>query len=370
MSTKIGIVGLPNVGKSTLFKALTKKQVNIANYPFVTVEPNVGVVEVPDERIDWLAKTFESAKKIYAAVEFVDIAGLIKGAASGEGLGNAFLSHIKEVDAIAEVVRIFPAGKGEEITHVMGGIDPARDIEVIDIELSLKDLQTAVSRAESLAKKTKTGDKKNIAQKDFLDKIIAGLEKGGRASEILKETELAARSPEEEILLKETPLLTAKKRIFVFNASEEQIASGWKPDAVLEKTMHGDPWLLVSAKIEDELNSLAEEDRKEYLKSLGMESSGLDRLISLAYKTLGLITFLTSGEDETRAWTIPAGSLAPRAGRAIHSDFEEKFIRAEVIGFEELKKCGSMADARKTGLVRTEGKGYEVKDGDVIEFKI
>ena len=367
MSTKIGIVGLPNVGKSTLFKALTQKQVNIANYPFVTVEPNIGVVEVPDERVDWLAEMSESAKKIYATVEFVDIAGLIKGASKGEGLGNAFLSHIKEVDAVAEVVRIF---KDEKTIHVEGKTDPARDIETIDIELSLKDLQTAESRREGLAKKTKTGDKSSAIQKEFMDRLITELEKGARASEVLKRPEFGSLRPEEEILLKEMSLLGAKKRIFVFNGSEEQVAGNWRPDAVLEKAMQGDPWLLVSAKIEDEINSLAEEDRKEYLKTLGASGSGLDRLITLAYKTLGLATFLTCGKDEARAWTIPAGSRAPRAGKAIHSDFEEKFIRAEVIGFAELKKSGSMTDARKAGLTRTEGRNYEVKDGDVIEFKI
>lgn len=367
MSLKIGIVGLPNVGKSTLFKALTKKQVNIANYPFVTVEPNIGVVEVPDNRVDWLVKMSESAKKIYAIVEFVDIAGLIKGASKGEGLGNAFLSHIKEVDAIAEVVRVFEDGK---TLHVEGETNPARDIEIIGIELSLKDLQTAVSRREGLIKKIKTGDKTTAIQKDFMDRLITELEKGTRASEILKTPEFDAPRPEEEILLKEMSLLGAKKRIFVLNGSEEQIKNGWRPDAILEKTMRGDPWLLVSAKIEDELNSLSEEDRKEYLKELGLDNSGLDRLILLAYKILDFITFLTCGKDETRAWTIPAQSLAPRAGRAIHSDFEEKFIRAEVIGFEELKKSGSMTEARKAGLLRTEGRNYEVKDGDVIEFKI
>ena len=364
---KVGIIGLPNVGKSTLFRALTKKQVNIANYPFVTIEPNVGIVEVPDERIDKLAELSGSRKKINAVVEFVDIAGLVKGAAEGQGLGNKFLSHIKEVDAVAEVVRVFEDGN---IIHVESAMNPVRDIEIIELELILKDLETVNSRIATIEKDAKSGNKAAISQKELLEELRVGLEKENSASAVLKKCGRDISQKEYKILLNELLLLTAKPRIFVLNGSESQVRGRWTPSAELLQKIDGAPWLLVSAKTEDELNSLAPEERKEYLKDLGLEESGLDQLIKLGYKTLDLITFLTTGEDETRAWTIPAGSTAPRAGRAIHSDFEEKFIRAEVIPYEKLIEAGSIAKARELGWMRTEGKEYAVEDGDVIEFKI
>lgn len=307
MSLKIGIVGLPNVGKSTLFNALTRKKVDIANYPFCTIEPNVGVVEVPDERLDKLAELSHSKKIVPAVVEFVDIAGLVKGAAEGEGLGNKFLSHIREVDAIAEVVRIF---EDSEITHVADKVDPTSDIEVVELELALKDLET------------------------------------------------------------ESHELTAKPIIYVFNCSEKQVQEHWQPSGVLHEKINHAPFVVICAKIESELSELPSDEKKELLESLGIAQSGLDQLIRTGYDTLELITFLTTGEDETRAWTIPAGSLAPRAGRAIHSDFEEKFIRAEVIAYDKLLEAGSYARARELGLLRVEGKQYAVKDGDVIEFRV
>ena len=372
---RIGIVGLPNVGKSTLFRALTKKQVNIDNYPFVTIEPNVGIVEVPDERVDKLAELSNSGKKINAVVEFVDIAGLVKGAAEGQGLGNKFLSHIKEVDAVAEVVRVFSAeggttSGGEDVVHIYGSTNPMRDIEIIELELILKDLETVNLRLATIEKDAKSGSKTAISQKELLEELRIGLEKEEGASDILKKCGRDISQKEYKILLNELLLLTAKPRIFVLNGSESQVRGRWTPPAELLQKIGGDPWLLVSAKTEDELNSLSGEERKEYLKDLGLEESGLDHLIRIGYKTLNLITFLTTGEDETRAWTIPASSVAPRAGRAIHSDFEEKFIRAEVIPYEKLTEAGSMAKARELGWIRTEGKEYTVKDGDVIEFKI
>lgn len=363
MSLKIGIVGLPNVGKSTLFRALTRKQVNIANYPFVTIEPNVGVVEVPDERVDKLAEFSKSKKKINAVVEFADIAGLVKGAAEGEGLGNKFLSHIREVDAIAEVVRAFD---DSDIIHVASKIDPLADLQVIDLELILKDAETVAKRFESTLKLARSRDKAALIQKEVLEKLKSVLDGGKRASAAIGNE----NRDEALILLRELSLLTAKPRIIVFNASEKQVQNKWTPPANVLKEVDNDPWLVISAKVEDELNSLSAEERAEYLKTLGLEKSGLDDLIALGYRTLGLATFLTTGEDETRAWTIRAGSAAPEAGAAIHSDFKEKFIRAEVIAYGKLVEAGSLAHARELGLLRTEGKSYIVQNGDVIEFRI
>lgn len=363
MSLKIGIVGLPNVGKSTLFRALTKAQVSIDNYPFVTIEPNIGVVPVPDPRVDYLAEFSHSKKKIHAVVEFVDIAGLVKGAAEGEGLGNKFLTNIREVDAIAEVVRVF---EDPDIIHVSNRVDPVEDIQIIELELILKDSETVAKRLESNAKLMKASNKLAPIHQELLEALASGLTSGKRASEIITAT------PREEHaqLLNELELLTAKKRILAFNGSEKQIQEKWQPDENLEREIGRDSWILLSAKVEDELNSLEPSERAEYLQSLGLETSGLDRLIKTGYETLGLITFLTTGEDETRAWTIPSGSTAPRAGRAIHSDFEQKFIRADVIPYEKLAEAGSYAKARELGWIRTEGKEYIVRDGDVIEFKV
>ncbi len=358
MSLKIGIVGLPNVGKSTLFKALTKQSVEISNYPFCTIDPNIGVVEVPDERLYKLAALSGSKKIIPAVVEFVDIAGLVKGAAEGEGLGNKFLTHIREVDAVAEVVRVF---EDSEIIHVAGASDPLSDIEVLEYELILKDLETVNKRLESLPKEVKSGRKGAAEELDHLQKIAGELKTGRlKHSNILQNVGMFGG----------LQLLTAKPIIYVFNASEEQVKNAWQPDTILKEKIGQFPFAVISAKIEAELAELPDEEKAEYLRSLGVKVSGLDLLINIGYQTLGLMTFFTIGEDETRAWTIPAGSLAPRAGRAVHSDFEEKFIRAEVINWEKLLESGSWAKARELGLLRIEGKEYAVQDGDVVEFKI
>ncbi|MBI4132241.1 MAG: redox-regulated ATPase YchF [Candidatus Sungbacteria bacterium] len=364
MSLKIGIVGLPNVGKSTIFRALTKKQVDIANYPFVTIEPNVGVVEVPDERVEKLALLSRSKKIVPAVVEFVDIAGLVKGASEGEGLGNKFLSHIRETDAILEVVRVF---EDPDIIHVSGQPDPVSDIRVIEAELMLKDLETAAKRLETATKQVKAGDKTAAIQQEALQRLEKGLKAGERASRILGGND---RREEVVLLLRELGLLTAKPRIIAFNASEKQVQNNWQPAAELAAEVKNDSWIVLSAKVEDELNSLSPAEREEYLRWLGLGESGLDRLIKTGYRTLGLITFLTTGEDETRAWTIRAGSTAPEAGRAIHSDFEKKFIRADVVAYDKLVEAGSWAKARELGWLRTEGRDYIIKDGNVIEFKI
>ena len=359
----IGIVGLPNVGKSTLFRALTRKQVDVANYPFVTIEPNIGVVAVPDERVGKLAEFSHSRKIVQAIVEFVDIAGLVKGAAEGQGLGNTFLSHIREVDAIAEVVRVF---ENPEITHVAGAPDPVSDIGVIETELMLKDLESVSKRLETIEKQAKAGDRRAVIQKEILEQLKTGLRASRRATDVLS----SDANEEADMLRRELGLLTAKPRIIVLNASERQIKEGWQPPPELRAEMKNDPWMVLSAKVEDELNALSPAERAEYVESLGPGQSGLDRLIRIGYHTLGLITFLTTGEDETRAWTVRAGSTAPQAGRAIHTDFAEKFIRAEVIPYATLVEAGSWARARDLGWLRTEGREYVVQDGDVIEFKI
>lgn len=338
MSLSIGIVGLPNVGKSTLFKVLTKKQVDIANYPFCTIDPNVGVVQVPDERLQKLAEFSRSKKVVPAAVEFVDIAGLVKGAAEGEGLGNKFLSHIREVDAICEVVRAF---KNDNIIHVHNKIDPENDIGVIEAELILADLETATKRLGTLEKEVRSLDKEAIKKQEIVKNIKAGLEAGKPARGIV--------SPDEFILVKDLQLLTFKPILYVYNTSGNTDVPG----------------LALDIKTEEDLMDITEEEKKE----LEVESN-IDKLIVEAYKLLGLMTFFTTGEDESRAWTVKIGSTAPEAGAAIHTDFKEKFIRAEVINWQELLSAGSYAVAREKGLIRTEGKGYIVKDGDTIEFKI
>lgn len=349
---KIGIVGLPNVGKSTLFNALTKQIVDCANYPFCTIEPNIGIVPVPDERLESLARMSHSEKTIPPVVEFVDIAGLVKGAAEGEGLGNTFLAHIRNVDAIAEVVRVF---ESKEIAHVSNRINPISDIEVLEYELILKDLETVIKIIETAEKNVKANKKGSEDELRELKEVKEALESGKLASSFIHQN---------------FHLLTEKPIMYIFNASEEQVQNRWKPDEDILSRIKNSPYAVVSAKIESEIGELSAEEQNEFLASLNVSSSGLDRLIKTAYRALCLITFFTTGEKETRGWTIPEDSKAPRAGRAIHSDFEEKFIRAEVIYWAKLIEAGSWARARDLGLLRTEGKEYEVKDGDVIEFKI
>lgn len=347
MSLSIGIVGLPNVGKSTLFKALTKKQVDIANYPFCTIDPNVGVVSVPDERLQKLTEFSHSKKTVPAAIEFVDIAGLVKGASQGEGLGNKFLANIREVDAIAEVVRVF---KNDKIIHVHKEIDPANDIGIIETELILADLETVNKRIQSLGREVRSQDKEAIKKQEIVEKIKVALEKGVSAKD-------CGLSKEELLLVKDLQLLTFKPILYIFNATDqnEELPEG------LKNKNH----VVLDIKTEEEMESMTEEDKKE----LGLKSN-LDKLITEAYKLLGLMTYLTTGEDETRAWTVKIGATGPEAGMAIHTDFKEKFIRAEVINWRDLLNAGSYATAREKGLLRTEGKEYIVKDGDVIEFKI
>lgn len=347
---KIGIVGLPNVGKSTLFKALTRNPVDISNYPFCTIEPNIGIVKVPDERLEKLAEISKSEKIIPAVVEFVDIAGLVKGASEGEGLGNKFLAHIREVDAIVEVVRVF---NNPNIVHVHNKIDPENDIEVINTELILADLET-VKKAESRLEKEIKGSVKGASgQLAVADKIKDCLEKGSLA----QDAELNFKDEATKKTVRELSLLTTKPILYVYNISD---TSQKLPD-VLQGKNH----IILDIKIEEELNEISEEEAQD----LGIKSN-IGQLIVKAYELLKLITFLTTGEDETRAWTIKKNSRAPEAGAAIHTDFQEKFIRADVINWEKLLEAGSWSKARDLGWLRTEGKEYIVQDGDVVEFKI
>ncbi|MEW6407319.1 MAG: redox-regulated ATPase YchF [Patescibacteria group bacterium] len=348
MSFKIGIVGLPNVGKSTLFKALTRKQVDCANYPFCTISPNVGVVAVPDERLSKLAQISKSEKIVPATIEFVDIAGLVRGAHKGEGLGNQFLSHIKEVDAICEVVRIF---EDKNIAHISGKISPKEDIEIINLELIFADLQQIEKRYEAVKAQTKSGNKEKIAQLNFLEKLKNNLAKNIPARDI-------QFNKEEKNLLKEMQLLTIKPILYVLNTSESQKNL---PD--IKPSIH------ICAKIESELAELPENEAKILMKEYGITESGLDKLIKTSYKLLNLITFLTSGPKETRAWTVCVGTKAPKAAGVIHSNFEKNFIRAEVIRYEDFVKYGERG-AKEIGLLQIEGKNYVVQDGDVIYFRI
>jgi len=365
MSLSVGIVGLPNVGKSTLFNALTKKGAETANYPFCTIDPSVGVVTVPDERLDLLATFSASKKKIHAIVEFVDIAGLVKGASEGEGLGNQFLANIRETDAIGEVVRIFD---DENIIHVSAKIDPVSDIEVINLELVLADLQTVTKRMENIGRDVKRGDKNAIAEHSALARVRATLETG----------KLANTLTYDEIewgFIRQMNLLTTKPFLYILNKKQgsknldEVKDERW--DALMKFfTEHGFSYVIVDARIEEELNEFDGEEKELMKSELGTTDDGITDLIVAAYKLLGLMTYFTTGEDESRAWTIHKGSTAPVAGMAIHTDFKDKFIRAEVIQWKTLLDAGSYGHAREKGLVRTEGKEYIVQDGDVIEFKI
>lgn len=347
---------MPNVGKSTLFKALTKKQVDIQNYPFTTIDPNVGVVAVPDIRLELLAKMSKSKKIVPTAIEFIDIAGLVKGAAQGEGLGNKFLANIREVDAVAEVVRVF---ENEKITHVYKKIDPPNDIEVINAELILADLETIDKRLE----KTKVNDPKAAIETSALKKLKKGLESGILAINI--------KLDEKEIpVAKELNLLTNKKFIYVLNASETQLKENWQPDARLLTAMAGNDFVVLSSTFELLLSESAPEEQQVYLEELNLKESCLDTLIKKAYHTLGLLTFLTTGEDETRAWTAKIGTPIPQASRAIHTDFEHLFIRAEVINWQDLLNAGSWHNARQIGKLRTVGRDYITQEGDVVEIKI
>lgn len=347
---KIGIVGLPNVGKSTLFKALTRNPVDISNYPFCTIEPNIGVVRVPDERLDKLAEMSKSKKVVPTVIEFVDIAGLVRGASEGEGLGNKFLANIREVDAIAQVVRVF---KDPKITHVHNQIDPENDIEIINTELTLADLETVRKTEVRLEKEMRGGQKGADEQLAVAREIKKTLEKG----QLARQAQVNFSDENTKIIIREMSLLTMKPFIYVYNVSEVR--------EKLTKELEEKEYVELDVKIEEELGEMKPEEAQE----LGMKSS-LDQLVLRAYETLGLITFLTTGEDETRAWTIKKNSTAPQAGAAIHTDFEEKFIRADIIHWEKLLEAGSWSKARDLGWLRTEGKDYVVQDGDVIEFKI
>ncbi|MDX9913412.1 MAG: redox-regulated ATPase YchF [Candidatus Moranbacteria bacterium] len=347
---KIGIVGLPNVGKSTLFKALTEKAVDINNYPFCTIEPNVGVVEVPDERLDKLSEMSKTQKIVPAVVEFVDIAGLVKGASEGEGLGNKFLANIREVDAILQVVRVF---KNDTIIHVHNEIDPSGDIDVIETELALADFETVNKRIERLSRDAKRGDKESIAKLAVAEKIKTALESGKLANEI----ELDMKDEMTKIAVAELSLLTIKPFLYVYNVSDL--------DEELSPELEAKQHIKIDIKIEEELEQMT----KEEIKELGLKT-GLDELIKKSYELLGLITFLTTGEKETRAWTIKKGSTAPEAGTAIHNDFKNKFICADVIAWDELLNYGSMSKAKEAGKVKQVGKDYIIQDGEVVEFKI
>jgi ribosome-binding ATPase len=359
---EIGIVGLPNVGKSTLFNAITKAGAEAANYPFCTIEPNVGVVPVPDERMDKLVEIIPPQKVTPTTIRFVDIAGLVKGASQGEGLGNKFLAHIREVDAIAQVIRCF---EDENITHVAGKVDPLSDIEIVNTELALADLETVERRMERTRKMLKS-DKKAQGELDVLEKIYAALSDG-------KSARTVELSDDDKTLIKDMHLLTIKPILYVANVAEEEVANPDNNAYVQQVRQYAATEnaevIVVSAKVESEIAELDEAEAKEFLADIGLAESGLNKLIKAGYRLLGLITFFTAGETEVRAWTITRGTKAPQAAGKIHTDFERGFIRAEVVAYGDLISAGSYAVARERGQTRLEGKEYVMQDGDVVHFR-